>query len=34
MVPVTLEDVRKLALSPPRSYEAVVRARVTFRATR
>jgi hypothetical protein len=26
MVPVTLDDVRALALSLPRSYEAVVRA--------
>lgn len=28
---VTLEDVRELALSLPRSYEAVVRGRVKFR---
>ena len=27
MVPVTLDDVRELALSLPRSYEAVVRGR-------
>ena len=31
MVPVTLDDVRALALSLPRSYEAVVRGRVKFR---
>jgi hypothetical protein len=31
MVPVTLDDVRELALSLPRSYEAVVRGRVKFR---
>jgi hypothetical protein len=30
-VPVTLGDVRELALSLPRSYEAVVRGRVKFR---
>jgi hypothetical protein len=30
-VPVTLDDVRDLALSLPRSYEAVVRGRVKFR---
>ena len=30
-VPVTLDDVRELALSLPRSYEAVVRGRVKFR---
>ena len=30
-MPVTLEDVRELALSLPRSYEAVVRGRVKFR---
>jgi hypothetical protein len=31
MVPVTLDDVRELALGLPRSYEAVVRGRVKFR---
>jgi hypothetical protein len=30
-VSVTLDDVRELALSLPRSYEAVVRGRVKFR---
>jgi hypothetical protein len=30
-VPVTLDDVRELALSLPRSYEVVVRGRVKFR---
>jgi hypothetical protein len=30
-VPVTLDDVRELALSLPRSYQAVVRGRVKFR---
>jgi hypothetical protein len=30
-VPVTIDDVRELALSLPRSYEAVVRGRVKFR---
>ena len=30
-MPVTLDDVRKLALSLPRSYETVVRGRVKFR---
>ncbi|HEY6113822.1 MAG TPA: MmcQ/YjbR family DNA-binding protein [Gaiellaceae bacterium] len=30
-MPVTLDDVRELALSLPRSYEAVVRGRVKFR---
>jgi hypothetical protein len=30
-VPVTLDDVRALALSLPRSYEAVIRGRVKFR---
>ncbi len=30
-MPVTLDDVRELALSLPRSYEAVVRRRVKFR---
>ena len=31
MVPVTIDDVRELALSLPRSYEAIVRGRVKFR---
>jgi hypothetical protein len=31
MVPATLDDVRKLALSLPRSYEAVVGGGVKFR---
>ncbi len=31
IVPVTLDDVRELALSLPRSYEALVRGRVKFR---
>ena len=30
-MPVTLDDVRELALRLPRSYEAVVRGRVKFR---
>ena len=30
-MPVTLDDVRELALSLPRSYEAIVRGRVKFR---
>jgi len=30
-VPVTIDDVRELALSLPRSYEALVRDRVKFR---
>ena len=30
-MPVTLDDVRELALSLPRSYEAVVHGRVKFR---
>ena len=30
-MPVTLDNVRELALSLPRSYEAVVRGRVKFR---
>ena len=30
-MPVTLDDVRELALNLPRSYEAVVRGRVKFR---
>ena len=33
-MPVTLDDVRALALSLPRSYEALVRDRVKFRAGR
>ena len=30
-MPVTIDDVRELALSLPRSYEAMVRGRVKFR---
>jgi hypothetical protein len=30
-MPVTIDDVRELALSLPRSYEAIVRDRVKFR---
>ena len=30
-MPATLDDVRELALSLPRSYEAIVRGRVKFR---
>jgi hypothetical protein len=33
-VPVTIEEVRELALSLPRSYEALVRDRVKFRVGR
>ncbi len=33
-MPVTLDDVRELALILPRSYEAVVRGRVKFRVGR